>query len=436
MNLVGVSINHRSASVDVRERFHFPPEEISEFISYLKQHLFSEGFILSTCNRTEVFGIPYKEIPEADEVLQRMIEYKSVKELRKEHFELYYSCSAMRHILRVAASIDSMIIGDSQIHGQVREAFLFSEKYDFAGVLLRRFYDTVLKTGKRVISETAIGDGAVTVSYAAVQVAGKVFNDFTTKSALIIGAGESAELAAAHLKDKRTGKIVVTNRTENKAIDLARRVGGSSIPFESFKDSLHNFDIIVSATSSPSVLVSKEDMVKAGKQRRGAAICILDIAVPRDFDPGVGDVDSLFYYDVDSLKGIIDDNLAKRKKEIPRIEEIIIEEMISFYSWYNTLDVVPVIKSFREFFENIREEEVEKLKTKVSEQELKKIDDMTRRLLGRIMHNPTMKLREMAESGVREKEVMQHLATLKYLFQLDSDTIKNNNENQGKDDTL
>lgn len=434
MNLIGISINHKTAPIDVLESLHLSREEIIKLIPSLKEE-FSEGVVISTCNRTEIFCISKTQNIDSSRIIKKLLEFKPVQNVQDDNFVKYFSCGAIKHIFSVASGIDSLIIGDSQILGQVKEAFELSEGLDFAGTIIKRIFNTALKVGKRAIKETAIGEGAVTVSYAAVQVLEKIFASLEKKSALVIGAGETGELAAIHLKDKAIGKISISNRTLQRAESLAEKVNGNVIPFESLKENIHNYDIIISATSSPDFILTKTDIQEAMKRRKNAPLVLMDIAVPRDIDPEVKDIENVFYHDMDSLKVIVDKNILKRKNEIPKVEKIIMEEMIEFFSWYNTLEVVPVIKSLREFFEEIKNDELEKIKNKVTAEDYVKIEDMTRRLIGRLLHNPTVKLRELAESGINIEEMAAHTFIVKELFSLNKSKSNGNGIDQKKDKT-
>jgi glutamyl-tRNA reductase len=420
MNLFGISINHKNSSLELRENIHLTRDEIVEFIPRLKKFLFSEGVVISTCNRTEIFGFPQNPGFDAVSIVNHLSEFKPVNGIKPEQHSKYFSCSAVKHLFSVATGIDSMIIGDSQILGQVKEAFEISEDMDFAGPVLKRIFDAAIVAGRRAIKETSIGEGAVTVSYAAVQVVEKIFSSLEKKSALVIGAGETGELAAVNLRDKGIGRIAISNRTIERAEVLAAKVHGEIISFHDIKKHLHSFDIIISATSAESLIISYEDIKEELKKRRGSPVVIMDIAVPRDIDPLVKNLENVFYHDMDSLKIIVEQNLQKRKDQIPLVEIIVIEEMVEFFRWYNALDVVPTIKTMRSFFEEIRNDELEKIKNKIHEEDFAKIDDMTRRLIGRLLHNPTRNLKKFAETGANINEVITNTIVLKELFNLDN----------------
>jgi glutamyl-tRNA reductase len=435
MNLVGISINHNTSPLGLREALHLTRDEIVEFLQSAKD-LLSEGVVISTCNRTEVFGFLQKDTLEVNPLIKRLTEFKPGSGVLPDHFLKFFSCGAVRHLFSVASGIDSMIIGDSQILGQVKEAFDISEDLDLAGSLLRRIFDTAVKVGKRAIKETSIGEGAVTVSYAAVQVVEKIFSSLDKKSALIIGAGETAELAAVNLRDKGVGRMAVSNRTLERSEKLAAKIKSDLIPFGEMKEQLHNFDIVISATSAEKAIILYDDIKKSMKKRRGSPVVLMDIAVPRDFDPEVKGIDNVFYHDMDSLKIIVDQNLQKRREQIPAVYGIVLEELVGFFSWYNSLGVVPTIRSMRSFFEGIRIDELEKIRPKIREEDFQKIEEMTKRMIGRLLHNPIVKLRGSAETGANIKEVTVNSLILRDLFNLGdspsngkSTGVHNNQEN-------
>ncbi len=435
MDLIGISINHRTAPVELREALHLNQDEIEKIVPVLKDSVLAEGFVLSTCNRTEIFGLPREELVTIDDIVSSLQSIKKNGNFNNNNFDGFFSCGSVKHLFSVASGIDSMIVGDSQILGQVKEAFEISKSLDFVGPVLKRLFDHTLKVGKRAIKETSIGEGAVTVSYAAVNVIEKIFANLDKKSALVIGAGETGELAAVHLRDKGIGEISIANRTLAKAEKLAKKIKGGIIPFESICDNLQFFDIVISATSANDYILNYDDVKIMMTKRRNTPVCLMDIAVPRDIDPKVNNLENVFYNDIDSLQIIVKQNLKKREKEIPVVNNIIIEEMVHFYGWYNSLEMVPTILSIRDFFENIRQDELRKIKNKVTDEDYLKVEDMTRRMLGRILHNPTKKLKEIAETGESGSEVQTRAMCAKELFGLSNSNgnhyiTENNNGEQ------
>lgn len=314
MDIVGISINHRTAPIELREALHLNKDEIESFMNGLRGSFFSEGFILSTCNRTEIFGFSQNGDIDYHPLVDLLLKFKPVKNVEYSHFEKFYSCTAVKHLFSVATGIDSLIVGDSQILGQLREAFYISDKMDFSGTILRRLFATAMKVGRRSIKETGIGEGAVSISYAAVQVVEKIFATLSKKNALVIGAGETGELAATHLRDKGIENITIANRTLRKAEVLAKKLHANVLLFENIKEQLHQFDIVFSATSSDKLIIDKSDVKKMMKRRKGSPVCMMDIAIPRDMDASIAKLDNVFYHDIDSLNIIVDQNLQRRKK--------------------------------------------------------------------------------------------------------------------------
>jgi glutamyl-tRNA reductase len=398
MNLIAISINHRTASVDLREAVHLKEDEIRPFINLAKENHINEGLILSTCNRTEIFGIPNSNETNHENFQSLLLNFKPAQNITDQHFQKFVSRDAIRHLFCVATGIDSMLVGDNQVFKQVKESFQIAEETNFAGYIMHRVFDAAIRTGKRAISETSITEGAVTVSYAAVQLTEKIFSNLSKKSALVIGTGETGEIAAKHLSEKEIGSLAVTNRTQEKADKLALKLNAKVIPFSEFKDSIYKFDIIISATSSPNILLSKDDIKNALKKRSNNSMILMDIAIPRDIDPETRKIDYVFYHDLDSLNIIVEQNLAKRKSEIPKVEKIIEEELDNFWEWYNSLQAAPAIKDLRDFFEEIRNEEVEKNKNKFAFEDQEKLDIVTKRIINKILHHPTIELRKADDS--------------------------------------
>lgn len=418
MNLLSISINHRTAPVELRENLHLSEEEVRNFILQQKGKLLSEGLVISTCNRTEVYGIPVDKNITTKELQDSVITYKSESKANLQNFEHYISRESIMHLFKVASGIDSMLIGDNQIYKQVKDSFQLADELQFTGFFMRRIMDAATRVGKRAITETAISEGAVTVSYAAVQLIEKIFSTLNKKSALIIGTGETGEIAAKHLRDRGIGRLALTNRTFEKAERLANELNTAVFPFDSFKEHLHKFDIIVSATSSEGLIISKKDIEDAMKKRNFASMVLMDIAVPRDIDPKSKDIEYVFYHDIDSLNIIVEQNLAKRKEEIPKVEKIIEEELNTFFDWYNSLEAAPTIKTLRDHFEAIRAEEVEKNVNKFSEHDREKLDIVTKRIINKILHQPTVELKKTSESDNRTEDTAQKISVIRELFGL------------------
>jgi glutamyl-tRNA reductase len=419
MNLLSVCINHHTAPVDVRESLFLQEDEIRNFIIEIKDKYFKEGLVISTCNRTEIYGLPSDSNINSQDVQNFLLHYKSRNDLKPEYFHHFFSRTAVEHLFNVATGIDSLLIGDNQIFKQVKESFEIADEMQFTGFISRRIFEAAIKTGKRAINETAISEGAVTVSYAAVQLIEKIFSSLNKKSALVIGTGETGEIAAKHLRDKGIGRLALTNRTFEKAEKLATELNTAVFPFDTFKEHIHKFDIIISATSSDGLIISKADIENAMKKRNYASIVLMDIAIPRDIDPATKDLDYVFYHDIDSLNIIVEQNLEKRKNEIPKVKAIIKEELDGFFNWYNSLEAAPTIKTLRDHFEAIRNEEVEKNINKFSQEDKEKLEIVTKRIINKILHQPTVELKKNSETGLHPDEAAMRISIIRELFGID-----------------
>jgi glutamyl-tRNA reductase len=422
MNIIGITINHHTAPVELREALHLNEDEVRSAISEFKGKLLSEGLVLSTCNRTEIYGIPLRQDITQKEIQEFLLGKKNNDTAKDEHFRLYSSREALGHLFEVISGIDSLLVGDNQIYKQVKESFQISEDMQFSGFLMKRIFDHAVKVGKRAITETEISAGAVTVSYAAVQLIEKIFSALNKKSALVIGAGETGQIAARHLREKNIGKLVITNRTIERAEKLAESLNAEILPFVNYKNSLHEFDIILSATSADSYILTRNDIKSAMKKRNYNSMVLMDIAIPRDIEPNVRDLDYVFYHDIDALNIIVDQNLQKRKNEIPKVKEIIREELNSFFSWYSSLEASPTIKILRDWFENIRAEEVGKNINRFSPEDREKLEVITKRIINKLLHNPTIELKKMMENGSSDPaETAMKIHIIREIFGVDKD---------------
>jgi glutamyl-tRNA reductase len=424
MNFLAISINHRTAPVELREALHLSEDEVRVMINSAKENLLKEGLILSTCNRTEIYGIPQEAELNHSQIQTLITNNKKNTATSNDNFQTFISRESVKHLFSVASGIDSMLIGDNQIYKQVKDSLQIAEEMQFTGFLMRRVFDSTIRVGKRAISETAISEGAVTVSYAAVQLIEKIFSNLNKKSALVIGAGETAEIAAKHLVDKEIGRLTITNRTTERAEKLANKLNATIILFDNFRNMLHDYDIIISATSSKDILIQKEDVKAAMKKRNYASMVLMDIAVPRDIDSESKKIESVFYSDIDSLNIIVDQNLTKRKEEIPKVQQIIEEELDSFFEWYNSLQSAPTIKNLREHFDAIRAEEVEKNINKFSSDDREKLEIVTKRIINKILHTPTVELKKVTDNAAGEEDAATKMGIIRSLFGIDKEKSK------------
>lgn len=419
MNFITLGINHRTAPIEVREKIWFSIEEIKAFLPKLKEKYFRECVLISTCNRTELYGIPIDELNETKSIEDELINFKNANGAAKsEHFYLLHSSIAVSHLFKVVAGIDSMILGDVQILNQMKEAYLTASNVKTIGKLTARLFDTAFHVGKRARSETQIGEGAVSVSYAAVELASKIFSDLSKHSALIIGSGETAQLTAKHLQSKNIGKLFFTNRTREKAEALANEMNASVIDFNNFTNELKNIDIIISSINLPDYILKNEQLHKIMKERHFKQLFIIDIGVPRNIDPDASKIENVFLYDIDALNNIIDKNLEKRRAEIPKVKKIIFEELEQFYNWYRSLQVNPTIQELRTQFEKIREEEVQKNINRFKEEDRELLDIVTKRIINKILHTPIVNLKNGSNSTM-DDETISKVSLLRSLFGLE-----------------
>lgn len=428
MNLIGISINHRTATVELRESLSLSNSEIVELISILKQSLLKEGLVISTCNRTEIFGVASSQNISFDDLITALLNFKKVDGLNSESFEKYKSVKVIEHLFSLVAGIDSMLIGDNQIFKQVKDAYQIADEQNFIGFYFKKIMDYSLHLGKRVITETAISEGAVTVSFAAVQLIEKIFSNLSKKSALVIGTGETGEIAAKHLRDRGVARLALTNRTFEKAERLAKELNTAVFPFDNFKDHLYKFDIIVSATGSQDFILSKSDIEKTIKKRNYESLVIVDIAVPRDVDPQCKNIENVFYNDIDSLNIIVEQNLQRRRNEIPKVEKIISEELNNFSDWFNSLQVSPIIKALRDKFEAIRAEEVQNNINRFSSEDKEKLEIVTKKIINKILHNPTVELKKFVNDNSTQDLNRMKLSVIQELFGIN--TIKEQGKNE------
>ncbi|MFN0158818.1 MAG: glutamyl-tRNA reductase [Bacteroidota bacterium] len=417
MNLLSIGISHHTAPVELREKMWMSVDEMRGALTQLNKQFFSESVIISTCNRTELYGMT-TEVTVDDAALRRfLIDFKNAAStVRPEHFTGSFSGGAVNHLFKVVSGVDSMVVGDIQILNQVKEAFQVSREMNSLGPIMSRLMQATLHVGKRVRTETSICEGAVSVSYAAVELANKIFEDLSRKSALMIGAGETGELTMKHLVGKGIGDLRIANRTRAKAEALVAQLGGSVVDYENITDALAVADIVITSVTSPSYIVQPAEVHKVMKQRSHNPLFIIDIGVPRNVDPSAGRIDNVFLYDIDSLSAMVDANLDRRKQEIPKVNTIIREEMVDFFHWHNSLAVGPTIHDLRDALEGIRKDEVEKNINRFAPEDRELVEIITKRIVNKILHQPVTNLKHGAENGSRGTETQHRIRALRELF--------------------
>jgi glutamyl-tRNA reductase len=422
VNLACIGINHRTAPVDVREKIWFSAQEADQLLPALREKFTDECVLISTCNRTELYYVPGAAPTGTLDLLDFLIETKhAAPAVKRDHFYFLNSLHAAEHLFKVTTAVDSMVIGDVQVLNQVKEAFTSAMGHKTTGPVLNKLFNQALHTGKRSRTETEIGEGAVSVSYAAAELASKIFEDLSKRTALLIGAGETGELAAKHLVSKRLGKLLIANRTRERAETLALDLGGRVIDFNAIKNELNGVDIIVSSIHAERYLLTRDDVQQARRHRGAAPLFIIDLGVPRNIDPSINSLEGVFLHDVDSLNSVVDTNIAQRQSETPRVNEIILEELKSFNAWAESLEVTPTIAELRDNFEAIRNEEVEKHLHRFPPESHEAIELLTRRIVNKILHTPMVNLKSN-NGGAYEEPVKTKVRILRSLFGLDKST--------------
>jgi glutamyl-tRNA reductase len=417
MNLFSIGISHHTAAIDVRERMWLSTEETRRALPELLDRFFSECMLVTTCNRTEVYGIGHESAIDGGALTAYLLDLKkAADDVRPDHFFRHQAGGAVHHLFKVSAGIDSMVLGDIQILNQVKEAYMLAQDLGTIGPVMNRLMQASLHVGKRVRTETGLCEGAVSVSYAAVELASKIFADLSKKSVLLIGAGETGELTLKHLVGKGIGQIRIANRTRARAEALVAEFGGAVVDYEQIVDALRSVDIVITSVNSPSYVVQPDDVQKVMRQRSHMPLFLIDIGVPRNVHPSARKIDNVFLYDIDSLNAIVDKNLGRRKEELPRVTNIIREEMVGFFHWYKSLQVTPTIHDLREAFEAIRRQEVEKNINRFKPEDRDLVDLVTRRIINKLLHQPLTNLKQGAENGSRGSETMQRIKILRDLF--------------------
>ncbi|MFQ6093899.1 MAG: glutamyl-tRNA reductase [bacterium] len=418
MDLTVVGINHTTAPVEIREMVSFSPEEVKRALIRIREEAaVRESMILSTCNRTE-FYIGFSNITDVQRHAVRLISQEKGIDFSPEddHFYSLTALDGVGHLFRVAAGLDSMMVGEAQILGQVKDAYRLACECATTGVLLNRLLHAAFRVGKRVRSETKIGMGSVSVSYAAVELAQNIFNDLTQRTVLLVGAGKMGKLTAKHLKDRGVRSLLITNRTPTRGEELADELGGQAIPWQTFKEKMKDVDVIISTTGSKETIVSSEDMKAILGRRAKRPMFIIDIAVPRDFDPEIGHLKNVLLYNVDDLQSIVDQNLEKRRCEIPKAEAIVNEEVEGFKSWYRSLNVAPLIKSLYQKFDWVRQQEVERNRKRFLREDWDQLELLTQSIVQKLLHIPISKLKEYNSdpyTGLTRIETIQEVFDLK-----------------------
>ena len=422
--IVSIGTSHHVAPIEFREKLAFSEAQLTESLQHLREsYQIHEAVILSTCNRVEVYAVA-NAVRTADAAAQMLVEFLSdyhyigVEPLKKWTY-LHHNLETIQHLFRVTASLDSMVVGESQILGQVKEAYDASREAGGAGTILNRLFTKAFSVGKRVRSETTIASGAVSISYAAVELAKKIFNTLEGKTVAIVGAGEMSELTAKHLVSNGVANVIVANRTYERAVKVAEKFNGTPVAYDGDLGFLIDADIVISSTDAPDYLIKRQPLANIMRKRKHRYMFLIDIAVPRDIEPDVSKIDHAFLYNIDDLEAVVAANLKDRQQEATRAEQIVTEEAKRFYDQLQVFQVNPTIKALHQQFREIADTELQACfyKTTLSDQQEAAIASMTQAIVKKLLHHPMQNLRCAVNDG--DADHGQYIQALQELFALE-----------------
>jgi glutamyl-tRNA reductase len=425
MNLLLAGVNHQTAGVALREKLCTLLPEAKESYPLLLSHPeIQEALFYTTCNRVEVLCVTAAGEDAAQALAAFFARHPEVfPEDLADSLYLFRDQDAVRHLFRVAASLDALVVGEPQILGQVKEAYRQATKHQATGAILNRLLHKTFSVAKRVRTETGIGDHAVSVSYAAVALGKKIFGDLRGKKVLLLGAGEMAELALEHLKGQGAGGIVVANRTLERGLRLAERFGGEAVSLEEVEAQLLFADIVLSSTGSPTYLLARGQVKQAMRRRKQRPLFLIDIGVPRDLDPGINDLDNVYLYNIDDLKEVVEENRERRQEAAVQAERLVAAETLKFMDWLKTLEVFPTIISLREKAQTICQAELKKTLSHLGpltpEQE-QALEILTESITNKLLHDPIVFLK----GNHHRKRGEAELALVRRLFNLDPESAE------------
>ncbi|CAM4335846.1 MAG: glutamyl-tRNA reductase [Paenibacillus macerans] len=419
MHIVVVGLNYRTAPVEVRERFSFAEKDMPQALQeLLRTKSVLEGVIIATCNRTEIYVV-VDRLHMCGYFIRSFMErwFGVPREEFTRHLYMYEDEQAVRHLFRVACGLDSMVLGETQILGQVKSAFLLSQREKGTGTWFNMLFKQAVTLGKRAHSETAIGESAVSISYAAVELGKRIFGSFSGKRVLILGAGKMSELTAKHLSGGGADEVIVANRTYARAQELAAKFDGTPCTMQEAMERLADVDILISSTGAEGYVITSAQVARSMKRRPDRPLFMIDIAVPRDIEPEIGELENVFLYDIDDLEGIVENNLEMRRAEAVKIDKMIEEEMQVFANWLQTLGVKPVIRALQEKAAHIHESTLDSMFNKLpelDERQRKVIRRLTKSILNQMMHDPINRIKEMAggKQGAEALEMFTQIFAL------------------------
>lgn len=402
MHLYLLGVSHRTAPVDLRERLDFSSRDVGTAVEALTARTSAaETVVLSTCNRSELYVVSDHLTQTRQDLVTFLSDYHKVPaDDFVPHLFAREDAEVVHHLFRVAAGLDSLVVGEPQVLGQVKDAFSVAADRRCSGPVLNRLFHSAFGVGKRVRTETGLGEGAVSVSFAAVQLARKIFGKLEGRRVLVIGAGEMGTLTAQHLRAQGVGEIVITGRTLARAAEIAAAVGGTPAPWSELMIVLAQADIVITATGSQIPIITRANVESVMGRRRRDPLFIIDIAIPRDVEPGAGDIEQVFLYNVDDLQAIVQENLSRRSAEIRKAEDIVAEEVGKFMAWQRSRGAVPTVVALRQRFDAIRKSELQRLDGKLAgldAEERGRVDEVTRLIVEKLLLEPTEQLKALPD---------------------------------------
>ena len=404
MDLLLLGVSHHTAPVDLRERVDFSRRGLTEALRELAACPSpAEAVVLTTCNRAEIYvGCDDTETTQRD-LTRFMSRFHDVPEHElTPHLYVHTGVDVARHLFRVAAGLDSLVVGEPQIFGQVKDAYAVASSERRTGALLNKLFPCSFSVGKRVRAETGLGEGAVSVSYAAISLARKIFGSLKDLTVLVVGAGEMAELTATHLQSQQVRRIAVTSRTRVRADALARKVDGTAVDWTAIDDELLEVDIVVTATGSTRPLISAPTVNRVMRARRNRPLFVIDIGLPRNVEPAAGELEQVFLYNIDDLRAIVSENLARRQEQTARAEAMVSDDVAEFLVWLRSRGTIPTVVALRRRFESVRQAELERLEPKLtglSPEARVQVEEVTRLVVQKLLLTPTERLKSVSDEA-------------------------------------
>jgi glutamyl-tRNA reductase len=435
MGIIVIGLSHKTAPIEVREKLNFPEKTLPDALRKLMTYEgIRESLIVSTCNRVEIYASVQDTAKGIERIKQYISDYHGLsRDALEQSLYVYPDAQGVRHTFRVASSLDSMVVGEAQILGQLKDSFDTALKTKTTSTILNKLIKKAISVAKRVRTETKLAEGAVSISSAAVELAKKIFGDLDGKHVMLLGAGEMAELAAQHLLGNGVKNIMVANRTFERAEELAKEFKGDAIRFEHFPDALVMVDILICATGAPHYVVDREMVGRALKERRNKPIFMIDISNPRNIAPDVDKVDNVYLYDIDDLQSKVDVNAEGRAREAEKAEEIVTQEVETYLLWERALDAVPTIVDLREKVEDIRKRELEKTLASlngINDDQRRSVEAMSQAIINKLLHAPLVVLKQAASESNNSGD--STIAIARRLFNLDRELKRQNHDRQAE----